>query len=506
MKKRFLYKSTLLLSTAVLLSTTSCQDFLDVNKDPSNPEVSQGQPVSVFPAAVASTAGTVGAQYAIVGGIWSQYWTQSAVANQFKDIDSFNLTASSLNPSFDEVYSGALNDYQFVINKSEATGDWFYYLAATVMKAYTLQVMVDLYDKVPYSEAFKGLDNLTPKYDDGDKVYAGLIAELDNALSKDFTAATNSTPGVRDIVFSGSVDKWKAFAKTLKLKMYLRMINAKPAEAQAGIAKLYADGVAFLTSDAAMGASNFQDAPDKSNPLFEYNNRRLNTTTNLRASTTFMSWLKANNDPRIASVYKFGTAAAGAPAITTYSSLNQGDFNNLQSTAIRNAISIAYTTPLAPVHFISAAESYFLQAEAIERLTPGDIKAKQAYDNGVKAAFAQYNLDGSSFIVAGGKYEYPTAGTFEQKLEAIITQKWASMPGSHAIEAFFEKNRTGYPKTSTVYSDNAAYVPGQFVYPKEGVTQGLFAKRLVFSDRDRQRNPNVPAMVPVTTKVWWDVK
>ncbi|MCO4293266.1 SusD/RagB family nutrient-binding outer membrane lipoprotein [Solitalea sp. MAHUQ-68] len=500
MKKKFLYKSTLVLSVAALLTTTACQDFLDVNKDPSNPEVGQGQPVSVFPAAVASTAGTAGAQYAILGGIWSQYWTQSATANQFKDIDAYNLTASSLNNTFDEVYSGALNDYQFVIKKSEASGDWFYFLAGTVMKAYTLQIMADLYDKVPYSEAFQGLDNLTPKYDDGDKVYAGLIAELDNALSKDFTAATNSTPGTRDIVFGGKVDSWKRFANTLKLKMYLRMINAKPTEALAGIQKLYTDNVGFLTTDAAMGAGNFQDAPDKSNPLYEYNNRRLNTTTNLRASTTFMSWLKANNDPRIASVYKFGTGA------TTYSSLDQGDFNNLQSTAVRNAISIANTTPLAPVHFISTAESYFLQAEAIERLTPGAATAKAAYDAGVKAAFAQYSLDGSSFIAAGGKYEYPVAGSFEQKLEAIITQKWASMAGSHALEAYFEKNRTGYPKTSTVYSNNVAYIPGQFVYPKEGVTQGLFAKRLIFSDRDRQRNPNVPAMVSLTTKVWWDVK
>ncbi|SMO55382.1 SusD/RagB family nutrient-binding outer membrane lipoprotein [Solitalea koreensis] len=500
MKKRFLYKSTLLLSAAILLSTTACQDFLDVNKDPSNPEVVQGQPVSIFPAAVASTAGTVGAQYAIVGGIWSQFWTQSASANQFKDIDSYNLTASSMNNTFDEVYSGALNDYQFVINKSEATGDWFYFLAGTVMKAYTLQVMVDLYNKVPYSEAFQGLNNLTPKYDDGDKVYAGLIAELDKALSKDFAATTNSTPGARDIVFGGSVDKWKRFANTLKLKMYMRMIYAKPTEALAGISKLYSDGALFLTSDAAMGAAVFQDAPDKSNPLYEYNNRRLNTTTNLRASTTFMSWLVANNDPRIASVYKFGTAT------TSYSSLNQGDFNNTATTAIRNAVSIANITPLAPVHFISTAESYFLQAEAIERLTPNAPAAKTAYDNGVKAAFAQYSLDGSSFIATGAKYAYPATGTFDQKLEAIITQKWASMVGSHALEAFFEKNRTGFPKTSAVYSDSPSYVPGQIVYPKEGITQGLFAKRLIFSDRDRQRNPNVPAMVPVTTKVWWDVK
>ncbi|MND44865.1 Susd and RagB outer membrane lipoprotein [compost metagenome] len=499
MKKRFLFKSTILLSTALLLSTTSCQDFLDVNKDPSNPEVSDGQPVSIFPAAVASTGGTIGAQYAILGGIWSQHWTQAATSNQFKDIDSYNLTASSLNNQFDEMYAGALNDYQFIIKKSEASQDWFYFLAATVMKAYTLQVMVDLYDKVPYSQAFQGLDNLTPAYDDGDKVYAGLIAEIDNALQKDFTAASNSTPAGRDIVLSGSVDNWKRFANTLKLKMYLRMINVKPAEALAGINKLYTDKVNFLEVDAAM--KNFQDSPDKSNPLFEFNNRRLNTSLNLRASKTMMSWLQANNDPRLSVYYKFPSTK---PATTTWIPLDQGNFNTTQ--ADRTNVSVANILPLAPVYFISASESFFLQAEALERITPNAPAAKSMYDKAVVAAFAQNSVDGTSFVAAGGKYAYPAAGTFEQKLESIITQKWASMVGSHALEAYFEKNRTGYPVTSSVYSDNAAYVPGQLVYPKEGITGGVFPRRLIFSDRDRQRNPNVPAMVPLTTKVWWDVK
>ncbi|HSI90684.1 MAG TPA: SusD/RagB family nutrient-binding outer membrane lipoprotein, partial [Adhaeribacter sp.] len=105
-----------------------------------------------------------------------------------------------------------------------------------------------------------------------------------------------------------------------------------------------------------------------------------------------------------------------------------------------------------------------------------------------------------------GAYAYPTSGTFEDKLEAIITQKWVALAGTtQGIEAFFERNRTGIPKTSPVTSTAAGYVPGQFVYPIEGVTgAGNFARRLLTPENEITRNPNAQAALkPVTTKVWW---
>jgi len=135
------------------------------------------------------------------------------------------------------------------------------------------------------------------------------------------------------------------------------------------------------------------------------------------------------------------------------------------------------------------------------------------YDAGVTAAFAQFDfapslygaltLNATPYITVGGAYEYPSAGTLEQKIEAIITQKWISCVGSHALEAFFETNRTGYPKTSAVLGSDASYVPGQLTYSLEGGTSGLFPKRLVFPDIEINRNPNTPSKVVCTEKVWW---
>ncbi|MFA5417627.1 MAG: SusD/RagB family nutrient-binding outer membrane lipoprotein [Bacteroidales bacterium] len=481
---------------SMILTFVSCEkNFLDINTDPNNPLVENGTPELLFPGAVTSSAGRIGAEYAIVGGMWSQYWTQSNAANQYKAYDQFNITQTTVQNTWSETFSGALNDYYNIIKMSKENEDWIYYLMASVMNAYTYQIMVDFYDQVPYDEAFQGdQGNYTPIYNDGEYVYNKLIEQMNDALAQDFTARTNSIVTKTDFVFGGDLTKWKQFANTLMLKMYLRMVYAKPDVAKTGIEALYANGNGFLSSDAAM--TQFSDAASKSNPLYEYNFRQLNVATNLRASVTFMSWLQANGDPRIDAYFTPGSGGQKA--------MNQGTFSLATSELDPATVSVALVHATDPVYFISAAESYFLQAEALERFFAG-AGAQEAYEFGIESAFAQVGMATDGIYDAGQPYAYPT-GDFESKLEAIITQKWASLPGAHAFEAFFERNRTGYPKTSPVFSDDSNYVPGQIVYPAEGISSGQFPKRLMFPDIESTRNPNTPTPVSFTTKVWWDKK
>lgn len=505
MKKHFI-KITGILCLTALIAFSGCEKALDINEDPNYPSLDKGNPELLFPAAVASTAGKIGAPYAILGGIWSQFWAQDATSSQYRFIDSYNISPSDFSGDFNELFAGALNDYQVAIKNAESQGKWNFYLMATIMKAYTYQVLVDLYDQVPYSEAFQGAANLTPKYDAGDQVYGSLIAEINSALEKDFSGtATN-----QDVVFKGDMNKWVQFANTLKLKMYLRMVYAKPAEAEAGIKGLYSSNAAFLTTSAGMAI--FENNQDKSNPLYEYNIRRLNSATNLRASRTFLTWLQENGDPRL---QKYFTMKG-----SSYTGVNQGDFSNSDPKLADAAVSLIQATD--PVHFISIAESYFLQAEARERFFAGN-GAKALYNAGVSAAFAQYGLESNAtqFTAAGGRYEYIESAPLDSyettdqqgnktwvigKLERIIVQKWASLPGAHALEAFFEKNRTGYPRTSPVYSTDPTYRAGEFVFPKAGFTNGKFPKRLLFPDDERKTNPNTPELKAITENVWWDKK
>jgi len=486
---------------SLMMYVSSCGDeFLDVNVDPNNPADAPAE--NVFPVAVISTAGVVGGNYAILGGLWSQYYTQSNTANQYKTTDAFNLQQSDYQNSWSELYSGALNDYKFTKQKASASGNWDTNFMATVMESYTYQILVDLYDQIPFEEALQGnTGNVSPTYRGGQDVYDSLIVRIDKAMAMPIsTSSAQVTPATKanDLLFGGDMNQWLRFANTLKLKIYLRQVYARPQVAEAGIKSLYASGAQFLQTDANVDI--FSDETSRSNPLYEQDQRQLNSTQNLKASLTLFSYLQANNDPRL-DVYYIPTTTGSAQR-----AMQQGEFETPTSQLSGATVSRARISPTAPVYFISEAESYFLQAEAVLRgFGTGDVAA--LYNAGIDASFAQ-----TATTRPAEAYAFPTGGSFEQKLEAIIVQKWVALAGTtQGIEAYFERNRTGFPRTSTVRAlnqdrtANANYVAGQFVYPIEGVTNNIFAKRLLFPQTETTRNPNTPTVVPITTPIWWDV-
>ncbi|PWT78579.1 MAG: hypothetical protein C5B59_01475 [Bacteroidetes bacterium] len=497
--KILIQKSALGCMASLVLVITGCKKQLDINQDPNFPTYEQGTPQIVFPAAVLGTIGETGGNLAIMGAMLSQFNTQASLAQQYTDIDSYNLppTDRFVTGPWTALFPNALKNYQYVIDKSASEGDWIFYLMATVMKAYTTQVLVDCYDQIPFSEALQGTGNLKPKFDDGFTIYQSLLSEIDTALAKDFSAGTNSSPGRQDMIFGGDLKSWVSFANTLKLKIYLRMVNKHPDVATAGVMSLLSSGVGFLTVSAQV--NNFTDAPGLDNPNYEMNKRQLNTPNNIRASRTFVSWLQDNSDPR--AIYYFQKLNS--------TSINQGDFANNNPTyqtapTFRN---VDHTEATDPVDFISLAESFFLQAEADWRYN-GGANVKSLYDQGVLAAFAATGNDGSSFIAPGGRYEWGNeieGGMALGPLEQIIRQKWASCANAcHGIESWFEKHRTGFPKTSPVYSDNQNYIPGQLVIVKNSVLPaGEMPNRVVFPNTETTVNPNSPQLVPITTPVWW---
>lgn len=469
---------------------TSCNTDLDINSNPDNLDPNNAPLSAQLPAGIVGIAGSEGAGMAIFGGFWSQYWTQSNASNQFKDIDNYTAGTADYNFIWNGMYDG-LGDIRNVKRRALAEQNWKYYLIATTLEVQASQILTDMYGSIPYKEASLS-SNLTPHFNTGEEVYQFMIEDLDDALSKDLSTSVGSIPGNDDFVFGGDMDNWTAFANTLKLKIYMRQTNSsRAAIASAGIQQLLSDGVAFLDTDAGMiedssGNPIFTDAINQSNPLYEYIVRRLNTATNLRMSTTLSSYLNDNSDPRRGKYYGTGNA------------LNQGDYNSGVGAATIALVTLSAETP---VYFMSREESLFLQAEAMLRYN-GGAGAKLLYDAAVTENFSKYGLTAASLL--SGAYTYPVAGTFDQQLEAIITQKWiASFPGN-GFEAFFETNRTGYPRTSAVPQTNAGYVPGQLAYSITGTTAGLFPKRIEYPLSERNANPNAPALIPTTTPVWWD--
>lgn len=479
-------KKTFITLLSIAFITFSCDDKFDINTDPDSLLIGEVPLSKQFPAGLVGVAGAQGSYYALIGGFWSQFWTQSNSSNQYNEIDSYLIGSFDYQGGWTAMYD-ALSDIKDVKRRAEAEENWNYFLMATTMEVYASQIMVDLYDQIPYLES-NNQEILQPHFLSGEETYNLMISDLEAALAKDLSISQGELPDETDILFGGNMNNWTKFANTVLLRLYMRQTEVNPTLTEDGITTLIDGGAEFLDLDAKI--TGFVNEANRSNPLYETDRRQLNTPKNLRASYTMYSFMDDNGDTRKNNYY-----GVGIPFL-------QGDYAN--TSISESSVSIVNLSPTTDVYYITKEESFLLQAEALERYYGGS-GAKALYDDAVAEAFNKYGLDGSTYTTAGGAYEYPSTGTFDDKLKAIITQKWlASFPGN-GFESFFEQNRTGYPSVSAVAQDAPTYVSGEICYSIAGATNGLFPKRVVFPNNVVTRNQNAPSLVPITTPVWWDV-
>lgn len=489
----------------ILLFSAGCADFLDVNH---NPNVTEDSRIDlVFPSGVENLAGTTGNSFRSLGSIWAQHLTSEVNQPGFMGEDSYSVQSGDYSydlRGWSSIYAGTLMDFEWVKIRATEQENWNYYLMATVMQCYTYQILADLWDQIPVSSALQKVPGV---FQPGPEVYDTLIQRIDFALAKDLSAATNTKPGIDDVVFNGNMTNWIAFANTLKLKMYIRERFARPAHSLDGINALYSAGASFLNVDAKF--KDFSTQVGKGNYWFESNYRTGEGA--LVASNTFLTYLVKNNDPR-------GNELFLAPSGDVHKGMWQGDYRD--NFASYGEGELVFSKPiievLDPVYFISAVESKFLQAEAqmmrnagaavVEALYIEAINLNCANLGGDAPSMAETNIYGST-----GYAIFPTAGTKTEQYEMLMMQKWIALADGQNLEAFFERNRSGIPKISAKSPgddgwSNDSYLGGEFLNSVQSVLpRGVFPKRLLYSATERSKNPNVPATEEIYVPVWWEV-
>jgi len=469
------YKLIVLFS-AILITFNSCSDFLDVNTDPNNPDAAPSK--MVLSAAEMSTAAFYNNYLMIYGSIWAEHFSQNFTSNQYNAINDYNPQPTDFNWMWSESFSGALNDYKRVLEDAEEAEDWNMYLVATCMQAFHFAILVDLFDKIPYSEGLQGNTGiLAPKYDDGQSVYVDLLARIDDALSKDFSALTNTEIEANDYVFRGDMNSWRAFANTLKLKMYLR--QTKAGNMNAKLTECLNSSYGFV-NEAMIGG--FTAEPGKRNPFYGVNLAGEGLgTDNFRAADVLLDYLKTNDDVRYDGIYKPGPSASGA-----FNSMVFGDRLNPGGSTESDKIARGNWKTDDPVYFFTKAMVEFMIAEAKERT---GVDGKANYEAGITASFIDfgYSTDDASSLLTG-IYAYPSSA--DAKIGAIITQKWIASAIRLPIEGWLDYNRTGYPN---------------FLKPSANsqIGGGLMPKRFFFPLSETDRNVNAPKQEAIETPVWW---
>lgn len=450
---------------------TSCQKYLNINENPNSATTST--PELMLPNALVATASVVNT-YNTMG---AQLGGGAANAGGYGGFGSA-VTYSFSNSDYSGCWSGAydnITDYQWIITNTEGDLNYSYYNGvAKIMKAYDFQLLVDTYNDVPYTEAFKEKANLAPAYDNAEAIYDSIYTLLDsgvasiNAGTYDLDNNVNSNVvkfGDGDVVFAGNMDKWKQFANTVKLRIATR------AHGILTFNNTY-DAVGFLEQDAIVNPG-YQKASGKQNP--EYNSwaYAYNDTKNGRSWIT-SKWMASFydgtkfTDYRGYSIYNnfatssFASNQLGYESSSVTSAPTDGSWVSLYFDKANNFGILK--GPAAGMPIFTAAESKFLQAEAIldgDLNVSGDLTT--TFNAGILASYkylyqkrdgtydtpawdpeadyeAYFENNPSSYIV-----NIDQATSTSQKLEAIITQKYIALNFINADQTWNDFRRTGYP-------------------------------------------------------------
>jgi len=489
-------------ATVILLfSAIGCKkDYLDVNTDPNLPsEISINL---ALPSAQLAIGSVMGNNFHSIGGIYGQFFTQSPAASQFKTFEQYNPGAEKFDWPWRILYADCLEDCKYIVSSGTEQGLSQYVACAKIMQAYAFQILTDNFGDVPYTEANLGNSGIiSPHYDSQQDVYNGIIAKIEEGIA---LIDENNTghPLEDDLFFQGDMGMWRKFANTLKLRVDLRLAYVDAGKAQAGIEALSTSGAQFLTAGESVRI-DYTTTAGNTHPYFSFV-VGVGGTQNLVASNTAIDNFIANNDTnRLAVLY------APSPA-GVIQGIPQGAYNLPASTPVSfpGTLTGANTddpnTAAADVILVSDYESYFLQSEAAARgwLTSTGT-AEDLYKDGIQASFdalgftdhsdpAVYDGSGNLLYLSEPAVVFPAGGSLEDKIKAIITQKWYAICGTQGDEAWIEWRRTNYPD---FFVQSANNIMGASVWPY----------RLFYPSTEVTRNINFPGQKTIDTKVWWDV-
>ena len=491
MKKIF----TLFAIVILGLSLSSCQEFLDINKDPNSPTGDNMTNDMIFPAAELTLASVYGDYLRIVGGMFSQHYAQDFGTSNYLGYSKFDMYSNQSSGFYTRIYTQCLSDLQTIIGKATAEEAWGTVLAATTLKAFAFQVLVDAYGEVPYSEAFDPA-NTAPKYDEGAEIYAGILKELDDALAQ----AADSSPVASNFLFgSSNAAPWIQFANAVKLKILMRESDYTNVSSQ--VAALVSAN--NFPADDVCFAGMWSDEVGKANPFYqeEFATYFGSTQVNICMNLALLKVLEG--DGRLPAFWQKNTSGAFTGGVSGT------NFSTSQSYK-----AAYFCRPNAkyndPVTLISKAEVEFFLAE-YEARYGSDAKAKEHYEAAVEASFASAGVSGADVVLE----EYPWSKADYKRVIGI--QKWVALSNGSNFEAWCELRRLGYPAMGSVTGDKIynvntdAYdqgvlVAGTLYTPIQyntDVGAGKILQRFPYAESSTTRNANAPTVKKNSEKVFW---
>ena len=487
-------------ASCAMMALTACD--MDINDDPN--AISEASNDNIFPTAEMNLAATIGVDFNIYGGYNAEMYSQNSGSSNYLDYSRFDVTSTNSSLAYSQLYARVLQQLEIV--RQQSLNEPGTYLAATTLRAYAFQALVDAYGETPYTEAL-GVQT-QPKYDDGDEVYAGIIAELEAAKA----AASPQAAVCANLLFgkttaaAGKAEDWLPFANSLLLKLYMR--ESGVVDVKDKVDALVAENN-FIAEDIVFDKC-WGNAVGSYSPLFtEQKVVATDIVINYAVSATVRA--EGVNDQRLAANWKEGTKGM----IGTVSGTNLS--SELPTATDADFVQPAYRFDM-PVYLMTKAEVCFFLAEYYARLNVNMAKAKNCYLQALKASCETAGVKDVSADIASGAYPFE-----DNPMRAIGVQKWIHLTSTlQGFEGWCELRRIGYPAFSDQTADELigtdiasynllpqTYEPATLYTPK-GVYNKVGAKKLRqrfdYAASSTQYNNNVPATKDPTVPVFWNNK
>lgn len=461
-------KQTYIIALLFSFLMGSCSDFDDeININPNLPSEASGTQLIAnaslyLPGLASSPKGEFMAQYLAE--------TQYVGASLYPEEST----------SFYGLYEGPLANLQAVIDSddlSAAQGPVQNQVAvAKILRAYFYWNITDRWGDVPYSEALKGSENFTPKYDTQESIYNDLFQEL-----KDADAMIVSGNISDDIIYGGNMSKWKKLGNTIRLLMALRLSEVDPAKGAQEFNNAMNAGVFTSNSDNLV----FKHLADANSQNYWYSQIVDQNREWWAVTETLVDEMKPVNDPRLP-VYANLARDNGE-----YVGLKFGEEDNI-GTEEFSLLGSAIFAQDAPVYLVTYAQVLFAMAEAADRNWISD-DVESLYNMAIEQSIVQWtgSNDGVEAFLSNPEISFDESRAMEQ----IGNQRWVHLY-MFGYEAWSEWRRTGYP--NDLVSPNGAEVPNRLSYPDNEA----FNNQVNYDDAvQRQFNGEES----IYGKVWWDL-
>jgi hypothetical protein len=461
-------------------------------------------------------------QQNLMGDVYSGYMmSPTPFAGNSNNI-TYALVDNWNEQAFDPAYDNVMNPIATVEDSTaNDPGKKDVYAMAKIIKVEAMHRLSDIFGPIIYTKYRIVNTDGSVDYDTQEEAYNAFFNDLTTAINiLTPLAGTTSSANFKnaDLVYDGSYSKWLKFANTLRLRLAIRVSKVSPSiaktEGEAALAN--AGGLLVDNSD------NFNvNIGTSTHPLNVINNE----WADIRLGAPVSSFMNGYDDPRLPSYAKPATDAA---VVGQYIGIRQGITIDAK-TRYQNYSALA-TFP-SEIQLMTAAEAWFLKAEAAVRGWAGAGTAQDNYETGIETSFTQYGVQSDFAAYVGDNTSVPqqyidpkalTAGENDiktgnanlstitikwddaasesVKLERIITQKWIAMyPDGQ--EAWSEFRRTGFPKLwPNVVNLSGGKIPG-FV-KRVNLVASEYATNKKAVDRAVEKLGGVDTG---GTPLWWDV-